>query len=410
MNMPRFFIALGSFLLGSGCVVHHHSSVHATTAYRVQGSAYHQPVYVTVRQAPPPLRAEIIPSTRPNARVVWRSGHWKPVGTSWTWVAGQWMQPQPGHEWEPPVCVATDGGGYQYHPGFWRSRDQEPPQIYRTPGTIQVHIRRPNARATVQRVPPNQARATTVVVRSQASSGPSASVVARAPTATTVRATGTIQTQPSNPTVRAAARTPSRTVQAQPSNPTVRAAARTPSRTVQAQPSNPTVRAAARTPSRTVQAQPSNPTVRAAARTPSRTVQAQPSNPTVRAAARTPNRTVQAQPSNPTVRAAARTPSRTVQVQPTNTHPARVASSRPTCAPAAAVTTPGGMLILRGRGLSNAGQVTLAGQPVSIVTSQNNEIRARVSHRAISGPVRVVINGQTLQCGSVRVAGVARMH
>ncbi|MDR3411450.1 MAG: YXWGXW repeat-containing protein, partial [Formivibrio sp.] len=43
---------------------------------------------VIIRQAPPPMRAEMVPRARPV--YVWDQGHWRWAGRGYAWVPGHW--------------------------------------------------------------------------------------------------------------------------------------------------------------------------------------------------------------------------------------------------------------------------------------------------------------------------------
>ena len=110
-----------------------------TVTLTVDASWYVRPsTFRAASEPPPPLREDDARGTKPDPDAVWVSGHWSWEG-SWVWVAGAWKKPEPGHVWEPPVCVAHDGD-YRYYPGYFRPRDEEPPPEYREPGHIQVHV------------------------------------------------------------------------------------------------------------------------------------------------------------------------------------------------------------------------------------------------------------------------------
>ena len=148
--MARHLPLLAALLMtASGCVIH----THGTTTVRTE--AYAAPTYVTVSSPPPPLRQAVqVRPTKPQANAVWISGYWSLEAGRWVWVDGHWSTPRPGYEWEPPVCVSVAGGGYQYHPGYWRARNDTPPPVYRARGTIRVHVVPPDREPAVVRVRP----------------------------------------------------------------------------------------------------------------------------------------------------------------------------------------------------------------------------------------------------------------
>ena len=117
-----------------------------TLTLTVDASWYVRPSsFRAASEPPPPLRDDGERGAKPDPDAVWVSGYWEWEG-SWVWVPGSWKKPEPGHVWEPPVCVA-DNGDYQYYPGYFRPREEDPPPVYREPGHIQVHV--PDATRTV---------------------------------------------------------------------------------------------------------------------------------------------------------------------------------------------------------------------------------------------------------------------
>ncbi|MAQ19039.1 MAG: hypothetical protein CMN30_30100 [Sandaracinus sp.] len=213
---------LGLLVLG-GCTVT--TSGRATVRTTASASVVTTPTYVTIAKDPPPPRAAVaVRPAQPRAGAVWVEGYWA-WNSDWVWVDGHWdSPPQTGFVWEPPVVVAVDAGGYQYHRGYWRRRNNEPPAVYRTAGTIRVHVRAQNDPVPVSRVvvrrgspPPRQ-----VVVRGGAARGNSSRVVVRqAPaqgrTNVRVRTQGNARTE-----VRGNGRTDVRVRTPQPSRPEAR--------------------------------------------------------------------------------------------------------------------------------------------------------------------------------------------
>jgi len=207
--MTRLLPALlATAALGSGCVVHTSGSVRttvaapATTSYQVQADAYAAPTYVTVAEPPPPLHETTTQGSKPDPNATWVTGHWRWEGR-WVWQPGRWRVARPGYVWEPPVVVGVATGGYQYHPGYWREDSVAPPPIYRTRGTIRVHVTRPGAQPPVERVvvTANRPPETSVVVRGTAATGSSRTVVVGVPGAgTTTRTTTTVRGTPGNTT------------------------------------------------------------------------------------------------------------------------------------------------------------------------------------------------------------------
>ncbi len=60
---------------------------------------------VFVETAPPPERVEVV-EVAPAPDYVWVNGHWAWSGSAYTWEAGRWERPEPGH--------------HHYHHGQWK--------------------------------------------------------------------------------------------------------------------------------------------------------------------------------------------------------------------------------------------------------------------------------------------------
>jgi hypothetical protein len=76
---------------------------------------------VVVEEAPPPPQEEVIEES-PGPEYVWIRGeyHWHPRRHEWVWVRGHWARrPYSDSVWVEGVYV-REGGGYRYHPGYWR--------------------------------------------------------------------------------------------------------------------------------------------------------------------------------------------------------------------------------------------------------------------------------------------------
>ncbi|MBX3250549.1 MAG: YXWGXW repeat-containing protein, partial [Myxococcales bacterium] len=155
-------LLVGLALASSGCVVHTSGRATVRTSGTVAVQArYTPPSYVVVHAPPPPLRSATVRTARPSTQAIWVDGYWDLRGNQWVWVDGHWFTPQPGYVWEAPVVVVVEGGGYQYHPGYWRRPQQAPPPVYRASGTVRVSVGEP----PVVRVRPSEVHQSTVVVR-----------------------------------------------------------------------------------------------------------------------------------------------------------------------------------------------------------------------------------------------------
>ena len=113
-----------------------------TVSLNAEANLYVRPrSFVRVTSACPAPKSEaddrVERPARPDADAIWISGHWT-WESGWVWASGRWVVPRPGYTWEPPVCTAR-GGSFRYYPGYFRSRTEEPPPVYREPGHIRVH-------------------------------------------------------------------------------------------------------------------------------------------------------------------------------------------------------------------------------------------------------------------------------
>jgi hypothetical protein len=83
---------------------------------------------VQVRQAPPPLRAEVRPP-RPSAGHAWIDGHWAWRGGAHVWIGGYWaLPPGAGYVWEP-ARWANEGGNWMFFEGHWRYEGAPAPAV-----------------------------------------------------------------------------------------------------------------------------------------------------------------------------------------------------------------------------------------------------------------------------------------
>ncbi len=418
-------------MLGACTVYTHPGYVRTGADVRVQARV-HTPTYVTIAEPPPPPQVVSVRSASPSASSVWVAGYWKWSGR-WEWQAGGWVEGTPGHTWEPPVCVAVDGGGYQYHEGYWRPTHQAPPTVYRTPGTIQVHATTPGVQPVVQRVVVRRGQRpqATVVVAPTRPSGQSQTVVVRAPTQpATVRPRQPTQpvtvrpTQPARPTQPTQVGTrPTTTVTARPNQPV----------TVQPRPSRPTTVVTPTRP-RTAQGtttQGTTVTVRPAAQgttTQGTTVRATPAVQGTRTTGATVRATPAVRGTTTTGTTARATPAvqgttttgTTVRATPTvrgtvatgvsptqrpvavgTTARGTVATASVQCAPVITRVPRGSRVVLRGTGLRRVRQVRVGGNMAGIIRASDTELTVGING---SGPIRVTLdNNQQVNCGSVSV-------
>lgn len=71
---------------------------------------------IVVQNAPPPLRAERVPSLRRG--YVWVPGYWGWRGQRHHWVRGSWMRSRPGFTYRQPIWVERDGRWHMER-GHW---------------------------------------------------------------------------------------------------------------------------------------------------------------------------------------------------------------------------------------------------------------------------------------------------
>lgn len=76
---------------------------------------------IVIREAPPPLRKEvIIERDRPSRAHVWIAGHWRHDGRVYVWVPGHWDTPPRARAvWVEPRWERRDGV-YIFIEGIWR--------------------------------------------------------------------------------------------------------------------------------------------------------------------------------------------------------------------------------------------------------------------------------------------------
>jgi len=70
-----------------------------------------------VWQAPPPLRAEIVPLAR-GPGWIWSPGYWRWMGRRYVWIEGRWLPPRPGFRYVPAHWERV-GGAWLFVPARW---------------------------------------------------------------------------------------------------------------------------------------------------------------------------------------------------------------------------------------------------------------------------------------------------
>jgi len=77
---------------------------------------------IIVREAPPPLRYEVVPPARPG--FVWAPGHWDWRDGRYVWVGGTWVAERPGWVYHAPAWV-QENGRWVRHEERWARRDDD---------------------------------------------------------------------------------------------------------------------------------------------------------------------------------------------------------------------------------------------------------------------------------------------
>lgn len=75
-----------------------------------------------LREAPPPLREEVMPPTRRGH--VWSAGHCEWRQSQHQWVAGRWIRERRGYHYNQPTWVERYGG-WQMERAQWRRGDRD---------------------------------------------------------------------------------------------------------------------------------------------------------------------------------------------------------------------------------------------------------------------------------------------
>jgi len=77
---------------------------------------------IAVREAPPPLRAEVMPA--PRAGHVWVPGYWAWQGHRHVWHRGTWVRARPGFVYSSPSWTQRDGR-WEFREGRWARGDRD---------------------------------------------------------------------------------------------------------------------------------------------------------------------------------------------------------------------------------------------------------------------------------------------
>ena len=77
---------------------------------------------ITVREAPPPLRVEVVPPPRRGYQ--WAPGYWNWQGRHHVWHAGTWVRTRPGYVYATPSWVERDGR-WEFRQGRWARGDRD---------------------------------------------------------------------------------------------------------------------------------------------------------------------------------------------------------------------------------------------------------------------------------------------
>lgn len=91
-------------------------AVHATAAPTQNQRA------VWVREAPPPMRDEVVPAARRGRH--WVPGYWNWQGRRHVWRVGTWVRARPGYTYANPSWVEHDGR-WQFRRGQWARGDRD---------------------------------------------------------------------------------------------------------------------------------------------------------------------------------------------------------------------------------------------------------------------------------------------
>ena len=95
---------------------------------------------IAVREAPPPLRAEVVPA--PRRGYVWAPGYWNWQGRHHVWHSGTWVRARPGYVYSSPNWVERDGR-WEFQQGRWARGDRDGDGV---PNAVDRHPNDPTRR------------------------------------------------------------------------------------------------------------------------------------------------------------------------------------------------------------------------------------------------------------------------
>lgn len=95
---------------------------------------------IRIGEAPPPVRAEVVPAPRPG--YVWAPGYWGWQGHRHVWHRGSWMRARPGYVYSAPTWAEHDGR-WEFRQGRWARGDRDHDGI---PNAADRHPNNPNRR------------------------------------------------------------------------------------------------------------------------------------------------------------------------------------------------------------------------------------------------------------------------
>lgn len=75
--------------------------------------------FVRVPYPPPAAQVELVPP-QPSEDAVWVDGFYRWTGRDYIWTPGDWVVPEAGLKYAPPMAVRLDDGSLVYYEGKWR--------------------------------------------------------------------------------------------------------------------------------------------------------------------------------------------------------------------------------------------------------------------------------------------------